>query len=919
MKRILLISISLCFVLSSVAQQHPCLYATENDKPSILQKIKTEQWAADAFSKLKKDIDKYVDRHVTDSSCIISRLAMYWKEGERYTQCYIKNQNWDYGEGNAPVPTVRLPGMRVWNDYVNVPLEERTPYNATGDMKATSRKDPSAPAVIISYKNSGHLIRGNNVEILTLAEKSAFAYWITSEEKYAKFAADIFNTWLAGTYYMNPPYDPSKMKSGYDAGGIFGFYDYEQIHDDLALHAAVSYDFLYDYLQQHPASSLRIINKPVTEVAAVVFKRFINIGMVRGGKTGNWNVNGWNIMMRPILVLESNDHYADKKGKEYYLHFFTDETTAYHDALPDILKMYDPVTGLWPESPGYAFGTISSLLDLSVPLYLAGNDIVQTNPVLQKAALAVFSWMDARGNVVVFGDSRGGSADYNTFERLLTYYTFKNDTKNAALVAAALQKGIASGQYSRSKTDWTGICINATLKETREIIPYARAAWSAEHRHLIMKNGNDEKNALMFTMYGGTKGKHLSANGLALQLYGFGWALAPDASAYESYWSNDYGYHQSSNGVNTILPGYTEGVITINAMEPAPAKDSFTTSTGTSANCSFADFSAGEKRRMVAMIRSSATTGYYIDIFHSGLNNSDYLWHNLGNSVTVSDALQQPILFSAANDLDTAYSKNYSFFKDQQKANHAGDFNVKWTINTVTPSINMNMWMKGDKGRELYTVNAPPTTLNKSLVPGGVNVSPQTTPTLIVRQKDSNAFSSPFVTVFEPYKGAEKSIKKITSLPASAGATALLIESKVEEGRNEMVMYAANEQLTQQQKNILFTGSFAVVSENKKSLQYLYIGNGKLLSFKKYSIIAEKNIAAGLTLDKEKITYSSSGKITVTLPFDGKPDKKYNIYYKMGGIFMEAPGAYKPANKTVSALLPAGNNREIKILETRKN
>lgn len=57
------------------------------------------------------ECEKYADRHAADPQWIISRLAMYWKEGERYTQCYLKNQNWDRGEGNAPVPTVRMPGM----------------------------------------------------------------------------------------------------------------------------------------------------------------------------------------------------------------------------------------------------------------------------------------------------------------------------------------------------------------------------------------------------------------------------------------------------------------------------------------------------------------------------------------------------------------------------------------------------------------------------------------------------------------------------------------------------------------------------------------------------------------------------------------------------------------------------------------
>mgnify|MGYP000181684348 CR=1 FL=1 len=51
------------------------------------------------------------------------------------------------------------------------------------------------------------MIRGNNVEILTLAENAAFVYWVTGEEKFARFATDIFNVWLVGTYYMNPILD----------------------------------------------------------------------------------------------------------------------------------------------------------------------------------------------------------------------------------------------------------------------------------------------------------------------------------------------------------------------------------------------------------------------------------------------------------------------------------------------------------------------------------------------------------------------------------------------------------------------------------------------------------------------------------------------------------------------------------------
>lgn len=208
-------------VLSAHAANHPRMYGSDADLPEIRQKIETQAWAKESFSQIRSQVESYVDRHAADPTWIVSRLAMYWKEGERYTQCYLKDQNWDRGEGNAPVPTVRMPGMRTWNKYVNVPLEDREPYNESGDMLGLDRLNPQAAPVRIPYKESGHMIRSNNVEILTLAEQAAFVYWVTKEEAFARFAADIFNTWLVGTYLR---LRADSRRSGTACGGCVRFY-----------------------------------------------------------------------------------------------------------------------------------------------------------------------------------------------------------------------------------------------------------------------------------------------------------------------------------------------------------------------------------------------------------------------------------------------------------------------------------------------------------------------------------------------------------------------------------------------------------------------------------------------------------------------------------------------------------------------
>ncbi|WP_083191625.1 hypothetical protein [Formosa haliotis] len=849
------------------ADPHPRLFASSQDRSELRSKIENEDWAKASYEAVVAEIDPYVNRHVTDPEWIISRLAMYWKAGEHYTQCYIKGQDWDYGEGNAPIPTVRLPGMRKWNDYVNVPLEDRIPYNETGDMLGISRSKADKTPVKIPYKESGHMIRQNNMEILKLAEKSAFLYYMTQDEKYAKFSADIFWTWILGTYYMQPPLDPEASAGGpggYEPGGILGYYDYEVIHDDRQIPMAITYDFLYDYLNAHPHKHLKAINKTTVDVSSEVFKRFIEIGLVRGGKKGNWNVNRYKNILGSMLVLESNSFYKDGKGREYYIPFYTEKSGDHYAGLPEIMANYNTETGLWPESPGYASGMIPTVLEMGLQLYKSGVNTLAGNPIIEKAALANLGWLDARGNLVVFGDMRGGAFNMSAFESLLTYSTWNGDAKTAKTMATVIKKNIENGQYDRNKSHWQDIIFNQALPESGSELPYHRSAYSKFHRHMILRNGNDEENGLMFTLYGGRYQSHLAENGLAMQFYGKGWALAPDASAYESYWSKDAGYHRGITGSNTILPGYKKGEITVNAMDPKTADDGFYNTVVTSKNVSFADVSADEKRRVVAMIRTSETSGYYVDVFRSDQDDNDFIHHNLGHQVTLKNTKDVPLEVKPVNDLGTEYDKNYSFFKNQRKVKYTDDFNATWDINTVSPELHVNMWMQGQENRELYVVAAPPTTLRADITPGQINKSPQTTPTLIVRQNGINAKSHPFVSVFESFETGQKSIQKISKVGQFDDLAALKIESK---NSTQIICSAIDTNKDYKPtKEITFKGTFGVVSEKQGKFEYLYLGKGTVLQHGNYKIEAvDDAVSAELKYENGSYFYSSDKPVRIQL------------------------------------------------------
>ncbi len=197
----------------------------------------------------------------------------------------------------------------------------------------------------------------------------------------------------------------------------------------------------------------------------------------------------------------------------------------------------------------------------------------------------------------------------------------------------------------------------------------------------------------MAALYGGTDGNHLTPNGLALQYYAYGYALAPDAAAYESYWSADHEYHQSP----TILPGYTEGDIIIEAMEPMVEEGEFVNKNALTPYLNFADVSTGEKRRTVAMVLTSPGSGYFVDIFRSDLDNNNYLSHHVGSTMELADAQGYSLSTTPVERMENCYHKGYDWLTDIGKSVCNEPFTVTWTM---PEEITAHLWMTAADGRK---------------------------------------------------------------------------------------------------------------------------------------------------------------------------------------------------------------------------
>lgn len=222
---------------AKMPQEHPRVLTTQEGKKETWKLIKKEAWAKEVFDQLKERTEVYVRRTETQPDWLLSRLAMYWKS--QATDIYIKGEVFERAGGEkAPVPTVRYTGTRGTAATHGRPkLEDVVPYDdANGNVTFRNHALPDRPLESVHPSKTGRNIESLNCEILGIARDAAFLYWLTGEEKYAKLAAGVFDTYMPGIYYRNIPID---LNHGHQQT-LVGMTSFEVIHED-ALHIVVPF------------------------------------------------------------------------------------------------------------------------------------------------------------------------------------------------------------------------------------------------------------------------------------------------------------------------------------------------------------------------------------------------------------------------------------------------------------------------------------------------------------------------------------------------------------------------------------------------------------------------------------------------------------------------------------------------------
>ncbi|KAA3936262.1 six-hairpin glycosidase, partial [Bacteroides ovatus] len=540
MRRILLGLCFLSFLNSASGQEiplpekmpqtHPRVLTTPAGKQETWKLIKKEEWAKDVFNKLKERTEVYTNLTDAQPAWLLSRLAMYWKS--HATEVYVKGETFDHAGGErAPYPTVRYTGTRGTAATHGRPkLADVVPYDdEDGNVTFCNNALPDRPMESVHPSKTGRNIESLNCEILGIARDAAFLYWMTDEEKFAKLAAGVFDTYMTGIYYRNVPID---LNHGHQQT-LVGLTSFEVIHED-ALHIAVPlYDFLYNYLKANYPDKM--------EIYAGAFKKWADNIIANGVPHNNWNLLQARFIMNVGLVLEDNKEYADGKGREYYIDYVMNRSSIRQWSLTRLADYgFDINTGIWAECPGYSSVVINDYANFVNQFDTnLQYDLVKAMPVLSKAVATTPQYLFPNRMICGFGDTHPGYLSTNFFIRMIQNAQ-ANGKKEQENYFTALLKCL-NPDLGNDKTEKKNVRVSVnsffedkplTLNpkvQPGKIEDYVSPLFYAPNvSWLVQRNGMHPRNSLMISL-NGSEGNHMHANGISMELYGKGYVLGPDA------------------------------------------------------------------------------------------------------------------------------------------------------------------------------------------------------------------------------------------------------------------------------------------------------------------------------------------------------------------------------------------------------
>lgn len=831
MRKILKYGLAILFtllVITGKAQERPFIWVKQSERETILEKIEDQPWAASFYNSL------------------LNRLEVDFTQYQTNRKQFLEGILFDIENAK--------PG-------ISPPLK-KVDYRQRGGGKEADL----------------------HMRYLQVGIDCGVAYYLTQKEEYAQCALDILHAYVVGLNQL--PLDENTVNGGW----LYANGQHLREAREIGAQIPVIYDFVTPFIEKGGKPyDLGTHNKIAfpKEQAQNVFKTYAMLAIERGHTGSNWSVLEAPSMVQNLLAINN------KKERNDLLNIYLTKGSDKQDPLTEIASKFKNKGDVYPETSQYSNG-VASLTTYLLTIITKYDSTLHLGQKYKNIPLALSRWDDMKypnGEIVRFGDGhRHGGIAYTSCE--MAYYLGQVDEvsklikKNGSLINTALKNGnyergqLGSRQF-RARPYFEPLPLlwfADTIKGNIEVTERPRTD-NLRHASLFLqrnlsKTGNPKDGLMCFV--GGAHMVHGHANGMDMELYGKGQVLGVDRGRgryreeiHENY-SRLFAAHNTVivNGNSRSEGGWVNlGINSVKLvrMEPLPGKEAvspYHSFTQTSFIDDKGDKAEAEQQRTMALVRTSPTTGYYVDIFRSKseLPNEyhDYLYHNIGDKLTFKnedmDLTDTPERYMANADLPWVQNRQYRhpgwhYFKDV-KSSKAYSNDVKALFSTQKLKggpVFMGLHMPGFENREYTSVMAPLT----HEAPGPYKKLP--TPTLVIRKK-GEAWKAPFVVVYEPFSGNQQdnSIQSVEKIVQKGIYKGLKVTSKTDQKIliQYIITLEGHEKFKSEDLGIFLTGSFAIVTTdtNGKALS-LYMGEGTELKYRNISIKAKsKEVGAYLDL-----------------------------------------------------------------------
>jgi hypothetical protein len=842
----------------------PHILVNDSDKATVLDKIKNQSWARSILEEIHNEVTPYVSRHQTEPEWILSRYLMNRIPGKHHTTFYSDASGMGLvrWEGNAPVPTVRVstwlraPITEKGSSYRKPDIEELVPYDTSRVMHLfnpeTGQKEWTDPQAYITDING---------DINELALYAAIVYWLKGDDKYARFAADILDQWAKGCYYQEPIVGPCRT----------GFLDMQTLGDQSYRSIILAYDFVKPFMQK---------NGYDLHWYETVFEKFASTLAFRGFWNNNWYAAESSTLVFAALSLEN------KQTKDYYLKFFLEKDTIHGGcgqlALPSTVDKWLTPDGHWKEPGGYHNYPVGNLLVASLALEKNGYNIFGKFPALFQASYAMLKYSFPNLTVSAFGDTGRASQSAESLEiGLLGAVKYKQP--GLPEMTASMTKLTEGGIYRRERSGFLGLlCFLPEIPEATTTYQWPRTGILDFARYFLQRNGMDPETGLMVGVQGATY-NHNHCNGMAMELYGTGEVMGIDAGTgpnYEHPMHRNY-YSQWAAHNTVVAAGSSSSVpfsgaagaknigqIALAAMEPLPDQEAV------SPHYSFTDTRYLDKStntqqsRTLAIVRTSETSGYFVDIYRSDNKlSNDYVYHNTGDSVSFLDETLKPVSsVSCSYPVNAKDYPGFRFFSDVKKIEkYHGNLVARFCIRGDNQDDRfVHAWIAGDAGNSYFRGFSPKVKTAGRYYYG----KPQ--PVFTIR-KENEAASHPFVVVYEPFRGEKSStIEKISLDTLNNGEqfTELTVFSK--DGVNQKIFQSTDPIKQYTSGDNVFKGYFGIAGFKGEKVTSLYLGKGSEIAVDGFLLRAASGEgSANMDIEGKSLRLSCNQETEIGLPFSG--------------------------------------------------